>query len=137
MEWVVKVGGSLFPEDAIEFCKSLVGKNTVVICGGGEFADKIREYDRDMKFSNSASHKTAILCMDIMGMLVADKVDGAEAVYSLEDVEKVLNDGKLPVLLPSKLWGYLDPLEHSWKVTSDSISVYIAVSYTHLRAHET
>lgn len=126
MEWVVKLGGSLFPEDAVEFCKSLVGKNAVVICGGGGFADKIREYDRDVEFSNSASHKTAILCMDIMGMLVADKVDGAEAVYSLEDAKKVLNEGKLPVLLPSKLLGYLDPLEHSWKVTSDSISVYIA-----------
>jgi len=126
MEWLVKLGGSLFPENAIEFCKSIVGKNAVVICGGGEFADKIREYDRDMEFSNSASHKTAILCMDLMGMLVADKVDGAEAVYSLEDAGKVLNVGKLSVLLPSKLLEYLDPLGHSWKVTSDSISVYIA-----------
>ena len=87
MEWVVKVGGSLFPEDAVEFCKSLVGKKTLVICGGGEFANKIRDYDRDMEFSDSTSHKTAILCMDIIGMLVADKVEGAEAVYSLEDAK--------------------------------------------------
>jgi len=126
MEWVVKLGGSLFPEDAVKICNSLAGKNVVVICGGGEFANKIREYDEYMEFSNSASHKTAILCMDIIGMLVADKVEGAEAVYSLENVEKVLNEGKLPVLLPSKLLEYLDPLEHSWKVTSDSISVYIS-----------
>ncbi|HML04886.1 MAG TPA: delta 1-pyrroline-5-carboxylate synthetase [Methanobacterium sp.] len=126
MEWVVKLGGSLFPEDAVEFCKSLVGKKALVICGGGEFANKIREYDGIMDFSDSASHKTAILCMDILGMLVADKVDGAEAVYSLEDAKKVLNEGKLPILLPSKLFEYLDPLEHSWKVTSDSISVYIS-----------
>jgi len=126
MEWVVKLGGSLFPEDAVKICNSLAGKNVVVICGGGEFANKIREYDEYMEFSNSASHKTAILCMDIIGMLVADKVEGAEAVYSLENVGKVLNEGKLPVLLPSKLLEYLDPLEHSWKVTSDSISVYIS-----------
>ena len=126
MEWVVKLGGSLFHEDAVKFCKSLVGKNVLIICGGGEFANKIREYDAEMEFSDSASHKTAILCMDILGMLVADKVDGAEAVYSLEDAKKVLNDGKLPVLLPSKLFEYLDPLEHSWKVTSDSIAVYIS-----------
>lgn len=126
MEWVVKLGGSLFPKDAVEFCKHLVGKKSLVICGGGEFANKIREYDENMEFSDSASHKTAILCMDILGMLVADKVDGAEAVYSLEDAKKVLKEGKLPVLLPSKLFEYLDPLEHSWKVTSDSISVYIS-----------
>lgn len=126
MDYVVKLGGSLFPKDAVEFCKHLVGKKSLVICGGGEFANKIREYDENMEFSDSASHKTAILCMDILGMLVADKVDGAEAVYSLEDAKKVLKEGKLPVLLPSKLFEYLDPLEHSWKVTSDSISVYIS-----------
>jgi len=126
MDHVVKLGGSLFPEDAVKFCKSLVGRNVLVICGGGEFANKIREYDAEMGFSDSASHKTAILCMDILGMLVADKVDGAETVYSLEDAKKVLNNGKLPILLPSKLFEYLDPLEHSWNVTSDSIAVYIS-----------
>ncbi|WP_414470500.1 delta 1-pyrroline-5-carboxylate synthetase [Methanobacterium sp. ACI-7] len=126
MEWVVKLGGSLFPEDAINFCKFLVGKDTIVVCGGGEFANKIRDYDRNSLFSDTASHKTAILCMDIIGMLLADKVDNAEAVYSLEDAKNILNKGKLPILLPSKLFEYLDPLEHSWKVTSDSIAVYIS-----------
>lgn len=126
MEWVVKLGGSLFPEDAINLCKELVGQNAIVICGGGEFANKIREYDVDTNFSNTATHKTAILCMDILGMLVADKIDDVTAVYSLEDAKKVLDKGKLPLLLPSKLLEYLDPLEHSWKVTSDSISVYIS-----------
>ena len=126
MEWVVKLGGSLFPEDAIEFCSALVGKNAIVICGGGDLANKLREYDADIKFSDTAAHKTAILCMDILGMLVADKVDGAEAVYSMEDAKKVAADGRLPILLPSRLFEYLDPLEHSWDVTSDSISVYIA-----------
>ncbi|MGZ7107351.1 MAG: amino acid kinase family protein [Methanobacterium sp.] len=126
MDWIVKLGGSLFPEDAIKFCKTLVGKNVIVICGGGEFANKIRDYDDKMDFSITSTHKTAILCMDIMGMLVADKVDDARAVYSLEKAKKVLEEGKLPVLLPSKIFEYLDPLEHSWKITSDSISVYIS-----------
>lgn len=126
MEWVVKIGGSLFPEDAIELCKTLTGKKALIICGGGEFANKIREYDENINFSDTATHKTAIHCMDIIGMLLADKIDGVIAVYSLEDAKKAVDDGKLPVLLPSKLFEYLDPLEHSWKVTSDSISVYIS-----------
>ena len=126
MEWVIKVGGSLFPEDTIEFCKTLVGKKVIIICGGGDFANKIREYDANVGFSNTATHKTAISCMDIIGMLVADKIDDAEAVYSLEDAKKAVNNGKLPILMPSRLFEYLDPLEHSWGVTSDSISVYIS-----------
>ncbi len=126
MDWVVKLGGSLFPEDAINFCKALVGKKVLIICGGGELANKIREYDDKIKFSDTAAHKTAILCMDILGILLADKIEEAEAVYSLGDATKVFDEGKLPVLLPSKLLEYLDPLEHSWNITSDSISVYIA-----------
>ncbi len=126
MEWVVKLGGSLFPEDAIRFCKALIGKKALIICGGGELANKIREYDEEIKFSDTAAHKTAILCMDILGILLADKIEEAEAVYSLENAKKVLNEGKLPVLLPSKLLKYIDPLKHSWNVTSDSISVYIS-----------
>lgn len=126
MEWVIKLGGSLFPEDAINFCNELVGKKALIICGGGEFANKIREYDKAISFSNTANHKTAILCMDILGMLIADKIEDTIAVYSLEDAKKAIDRGKLPILLPSKLFEYLDPLEHSWKVTSDSISVYIS-----------
>src|SRR5512147_1224018 len=98
MEWVVKIGGSLFPKDAINLCNALIGKKALVICGGGELANKIREYDQEIRFSDTASHKTAILCMDILGMLLADKIDDVEAVYSLEDAKKAINNGKLPVL---------------------------------------
>lgn len=126
MEWVVKIGGSLFPGDAIKLCQSLVGTKTLVICGGGTLANKLRDYDFDVRFSDTANHQTAILCMDILGMLVADKVEGAVAIHSLKDAKKAVNDGKLPVLLPSMIMDYLDPLEHSWRVTSDSISLYIS-----------
>ncbi len=36
-------------------------------------------------------------------MLLADQVKSAETVKSLEDAEKSLKQGKLPVLLPSML----------------------------------
>ena len=31
IEWVVKIGGSLFPEDAIEVAKTLKGTNSLII----------------------------------------------------------------------------------------------------------
>lgn len=126
MEWVVKIGGSLFPEYSINLAQELVGKDVLVVCGGGQMANQIREYHYKLNFSPTAGHKTAILCMDILGMLLADKVKGAKAVRSLEEAKKVLDAGKLPVLIPSMLLEYLDPLEHSWRVTSDSISLYIS-----------
>lgn len=126
MEWVVKIGGSLFPEYSINLAQELVGKDVLVVCGGGQMANQIREYHHELNFSPTAGHKTAILCMDILGMLLADKVKGAKAVRSLEEAKKVLDAGKLPVLIPAMLLEYLDPLEHSWRVTSDSISLYIS-----------
>ncbi len=126
MDWVVKVGGSLFPEDAVKLCKALIGNEVLVICGGGALANLLREYDRKMDYSNTTTHKSAILCMDILGMLLADKVSGAEEVYNLEQAQETVEKGKLPVLIPSQILEILDPLEHSWEVTSDSLSLYIA-----------
>ncbi len=126
MDWIVKVGGSLFPQEAVNLSKALVGKSVMVICGGGELANLLRQYDEKMDLSDTAAHKSAILCMDILGMLLADKVPGAEGVYSIDKAEKVSGEGKLPVFLPSQFLFGEDPLEHSWRVTSDSLSLYIA-----------
>ncbi|MFZ0441004.1 MAG: delta 1-pyrroline-5-carboxylate synthetase [Methanobacterium sp.] len=134
MDWVVKVGGSLFPEKAIELCESIMALNNsarspkkiVFICGGGSFANKIRIYDHDMHFSNTANHNSAIMCMDIIGTLLADKVEGLEVAKSIDSVKSILNHGSLPVLIPSKIFESHDPFEHSWRVSSDSLSMYIS-----------
>jgi len=126
MEWVVKIGGSLFPEYSISLAEKLVGRKVLVLCGGGEMADHIREFNEMTDFSPFANHEAAILCMDILGILLADKIDGARAVKSLRNAKKVLKDGELPIMLPSDIINYLDPLEHSWRVTSDSISLFIS-----------
>jgi 5-(aminomethyl)-3-furanmethanol phosphate kinase len=126
MDWVVKIGGSLFPEYSICLAEKLVGRNVLLLCGGGEMANQIREFNERTDFSPLANHQAAILCMDILGMLLADKIDRAKAVKSLRNAKKVLEEDKLPILLPSTILNYLDPLEHSWRVTSDSISLYIS-----------
>jgi 5-(aminomethyl)-3-furanmethanol phosphate kinase len=134
MDWVVKVGGSLFPEKAIELCESIIALNNsarspkkiVFICGGGSFANKIRIYDHDMHFSNTANHNSAIMCMDIIGTLLADKVEGLEVAKSIDSVKSILNHGSLPVLIPSNIFESHDPFEHSWRVSSDSLAMYIS-----------
>ncbi len=126
MEWVVKIGGSLFPEYSIKLARKLVGHDVLIICGGGALANQIRDYHHEINLSPTAGHQTAIICMDILGMLLVDKVKNSEAVRSLDEAKIVLKQGNLPVLLPSMLLEDLDPLEHSWRVTSDSISLYIS-----------
>ncbi len=126
MKWVVKIGGSLFPEHAINLARKMVGQDVLIVCGGGKLANQIREYNEKINLSPSAGHWTAILCMDILGMILVDKVPESRAVRTLEESKNVIDNGGLPVIIPSMLLKERDPLEHSWRVTSDSISLYIS-----------
>lgn len=123
---VVKIGGSLFPKYAIELAKRLENTNSVIILGGGEFANLIRRYDDEINFSDEANHWTAIDCMDIIAKLVCDKVDSCKLAYSIEDVDKISDEGLTPIFVVSQFLRGNDPFECSWDVTSDSIAAYVA-----------
>jgi 5-(aminomethyl)-3-furanmethanol phosphate kinase len=129
---VVKVGGSLalYPEKLRALCAKLseisAKHKLIVVPGGGEFADLVRDLDKQFNLSNEASHRMAILGMDQYGFLLSDLMPCSCVVNQLENVQKVLDSGKLPVFLPSNLLLSEDPLQNSWDVTSDSITVYIA-----------
>ena len=123
---VVKIGGSLFPNYAIDLAENLENTNSCIILGGGEFANLIRKYDDEMSFSNEINHWTAIDCMDIIAKLVNDKVESTKLAYSIEEVKKISNEGLTPIFIVSKFLRDEDPFEFSWDVTSDSIAAYVA-----------
>ncbi len=129
---VLKIGGSLalYPEKLRALCTqlSLSSKKhrLIVVPGGGEFADVVRNLDKRFSLSCNASHKMAILGMDQYGILLSDLIPNSVAVSKLDEIEYFLGMGKLPILMPSNLMLGVDPLENSWDVTSDSITVYIA-----------
>ncbi|WP_368660136.1 delta 1-pyrroline-5-carboxylate synthetase [Methanobrevibacter sp.] len=126
MKQIVKIGGSLFPDYAIDLAKKLENTNSVIILGGGEFANLIRKYDDEQYFSDEVNHWTAIDCMDIIAKLVDDKVDSAKLAYSITDVNEISNEGFTPIFAVSEFLKNEDPFECSWDVTSDSIAAYIA-----------
>ena len=123
---VVKIGGSLFPNCAIELAKQLEDTNSVIILGGGEFANLIRKYDAEINFSQQTNHWTAIECMDIIAKLLDDKVDSTRLAFSIEEVNNVSDEGLTPIFVVSKFLKEEDPFECSWDVTSDSIAAYVA-----------
>ena len=123
---VVKIGGSLFPNHAIELAKRLENTNSLIILGGGEFANLIRKYDDEIGFTDQANHWTAIDCMDIIAKLVNDKVNSAKLAYTIEDVEQISNEGFTPIFAVSEFLKDEDPFECSWDVTSDSIAAYVS-----------
>jgi len=123
---VVKIGGSLFPNHAIELANKLENTNSCIVLGGGEFANLIRRYNDEIDFSDEVNHWTAIDCMDIIAKLVNDKVDSARLAYSIEEVCEISDEGFTPIFVVSKFLRDEDPFECSWDVTSDSIAAYVS-----------
>ena len=123
---VVKIGGSLFPNHAIELANKLENTNSCIVLGGGEFANLIRKYNDEIGFSDEVNHWTAIDCMDIIAKLVNDKVDSAKLAYSIDEVCEISDDGFTPIFVVSKFLRDVDPFECSWDVTSDSIAAYVS-----------
>lgn len=128
MVTVVKIGGSLFPEHTTRLCEYLSKseEDIVLVNGGGELANKLREYDKEYNYSDDTMHWNAIKCMDIIGNMIADKCNSIETVNSLEEIYTVLNKGKIPLILTYEILKKEDPLKHSWQLTSDSIACWFA-----------
>ena len=123
---VVKIGGSLFPKYAIDLADRLENTGSLIILGGGEFANLIRKYNDEMDFSEETNHWTAIDCMDIIAKLVNDKVESARLAYTIDEAKEISDDGFTPIFVVSEFLRAEDPFECSWDVTSDSIAAYIA-----------
>jgi 5-(aminomethyl)-3-furanmethanol phosphate kinase len=121
---VVKVGGGLARDGALQpLCTAIAELGArhqlLVVPGGGQFADAVREHDRRFGLRPRTSHRMAILAMDQFGWALADLIPGAARRTDLGSVR----DGVVSVLLPSAL--AID-LPESWSVTSDSIAAWVA-----------
>ncbi len=123
---VVKIGGSLFPNYAVELAEKLENTDSVIILGGGEFANLIRKYDDEMKFSDETNHWTAIGCMDIIAKLVNDKVKSSKLAYTIDEINQISDEGLTPIFVVSEFLRKENPFECSWDVTSDSIAAYVS-----------
>lgn len=129
---VVKVGGSLLahPEqiDAVLVEIASASRETplVVVPGGGPMADAIRQLDRRLGLTDSAAHWMAVLAMDQHAHLIASRLSNGALVAGAREIESALLEGRIPVLAPYQWMHQADPLPHSWDVTSDSISVWVA-----------
>ena len=129
---VVKVGGSLAlqPEKLRGLCAKLSELShwhtLIVVPGGGEFADTVRNLDKRFNLSTVTGHRMAILGMDQYGLLLSDLLPNSRIVTDFGGLQSALGFGSLPVFLPSTFLLSDKTLENSWDVTSDSIAVYIA-----------
>ena len=127
---VVKVGGGLAREAGDGALRALgraiadagARHPLLVVPGGAEFADTVREHDHRFGLQPQTAHRMAILAMEQFGWSLADLIPGAARCAEPGPPR----DGVVSVLLPAALLAQRDPLPQSWTVTSDSIAAWVA-----------
>jgi len=120
---VVKIGGSVssnlsaIVSDLKDCIRIKVCKKIIIVPGGWIFADMVRKLGID----GSTAHWMAVASIDIYGYYISSF--GAELVDS-DDFN--FNIDGVAVMLLHRLLRRYDELPHSWDVTSDSISIWLA-----------
>jgi 5-(aminomethyl)-3-furanmethanol phosphate kinase len=129
---VVKVGGGLlaFPGALDHVCEVLgrisTGRSTVIVPGGGPFADAVREFERRFGLTADAGHWMALLGMDQYAHVLGERIPGAELVEDAGGIGAALRRGRLAVLAPYRWLRSADVLPHSWEATGDSVAAFVA-----------
>ena len=132
IDLVVKLGGALLTsERALDHAARAVQDaaaqvRLVVVPGGGPFADAVRAADRMHSLGDDAAHWMAVLAMDQYAHLLAARIRRARIVDRRDAIEAALIARHVPVLAPYQWLRAVDPLPHSWDVTSDSIAAWLA-----------
>lgn len=128
--WVIKLGGSLLGSAALPHWLSLLAKHgngkVVIVPGGSVFADAVRQAQKMTAVSDVLAHELALLAMDQFGLLLAGMQPGlVTAANELEIAERGWQHQTV-VWLPSQMVLADSAVEQSWRVTSDSLSAWLA-----------
>lgn len=130
LDAVLKIGGSLSRGPGLTALCSQISRlakahHLLVVPGGGDFAEQVREADRRFQLDDTAAHCMALLAMDQYGYLLNQLIGGSYLTADLESACSSAEVEEVAVLLPSALVMHEDPLPHSWDVTSDTIAAWI------------
>ena len=96
----------------------------ILIPGGGSYANLIRKIDEELKLGEDLAHWMAIYSMNYNGLELHRKFPGLECTENLKEIQDT--NKIFCIFLPYNYLRNNDTLPHSWDITSDSITLYIA-----------
>jgi aspartokinase-like uncharacterized kinase len=126
---VVKLGGSVIRSrelsawlDAIVAARAPI----VVVPGGGALADEVRASQARLGFGDAAAHRMALLAMDQLAWAVAGLRQGFQVGATEDELRGALERGLVAVWAPYALIAGRSDIEQSWRITSDSLALWLA-----------
>ncbi len=126
---VVKLGGSLIELPYLSAWLTHLAASqgrSILVAGGGPFADAVRIAQRQRPFADKAAHLMAILAMEQYALMLAALEPGLHPAASRAAIEASRREGVTPVWLPSRMTTGAPDIPESWEVTSDSLAVWLA-----------
>jgi Uncharacterized archaeal kinase related to aspartokinases, uridylate kinases len=127
---VVKLGGSLqnsryLPALLAQLMEHAAGR-IVIVPGGGEFADRVRQQQVELKLDSMTAHCMALRAMEQFGSVLISHEPGLQAASSIQAIHDLLIRKKIPVWFPYEMVADNPSIPASWDVTSDSLSLWLA-----------
>jgi len=137
---VVKIGGSLFdyPDLATAWNQWVSRESkmmTVMIAGGGPYADLVRQWDKQFQLSEETAHWMCVTSMSITATLLHQQLPGTLLIDDWQELIKWRSSDKpagSSVFLAESFLKTIetslpgDSLPQTWAVSSDSIAARLA-----------
>jgi aspartokinase-like uncharacterized kinase len=128
--WVVKIGGSLSHDPALrEWLTRLWevgGGRVVIVPGGGDFADAVRQYQHEWQFDDLAAHNMCLLAMAQYAILMQGVVPELVLASNEHRIRGALRDGRVAVWVPTDLMRATPDSMTNWDTTSDSLAAWLS-----------
>jgi 5-(aminomethyl)-3-furanmethanol phosphate kinase len=130
--WVVKIGGSLAQDPLLpqwlDLLAQLGGGRVALVCGGGRFADEVRQSQHHWRFDNLAAHNMAVLAMAQSAYLAHGLSPDLHLASSEAELRRVLHGGHTAVWLPLAMTRSQPDEDTHWDMSSDSMALELARS---------
>ena len=126
---VVKLGGSVIRSpDLSAWLDAILSSPApvVIVPGGGALADEVRHCQQQLGFGDPAAHRMALLAMDQLAWAVAGMRPGLEVGQDAAALRDILARGHAAVWAPYALVSSRSDLEATWRLTSDSLALWLA-----------
>jgi 5-(aminomethyl)-3-furanmethanol phosphate kinase len=126
---VVKLGGSVVRSSELASWLDAIAAAPgpiIVVPGGGALADEVRACQSWLGFGDQAAHRMALLAMDQLAWAVAGLRQGFAVGATEAELRAALGCGEVAVWAPYALIAGRSDIEESWRLTSDSLALWVA-----------
>lgn len=126
---IIKVGGSLAETGRLSEVLALIvqaRRPVIVVPGGGQFAEKVRDLQNALRFDDASAHRLAMLGMHQMAEVYFKLQPRLAPADSIEGIARILAIGQIPVWLPLQMSQDDPGIPADWTITSDGLAARLA-----------